>query len=267
MTKIHPTAYVAPGAEIADGVEIGPLCYVGEHVKIGPNCRLIAQCSIDGYTTIGANNVMHPFSALGQCAQDHAVVPGEATYLRIGDDNIFRENTTMHTGTKPGSETVIGNRNMFMAGAHVAHNCIVHDDVIMVNGSVLGGYSEVFDHALISGLVAVHQFCRVGRYAIISGCSAFSQDVPPFMMAEGRNGGVKMINLVGLKRGGFSSETIRVIKDLFKLYYHSGLAASNALKAVKEELPRIPEVQEFIDFVESSKRGVVAPRSDVGHRA
>jgi UDP-N-acetylglucosamine acyltransferase len=265
--SIHPTAVVSDGAIIGDGVEIGPFAYVGPNVKIGNGCRLLAHSCVDGYTTIGERNIVHPFAALGGPAQDHGVEAGSVTYLKVGDDNVFREGFTAHTGTKPETCTVIGNHNLFMAQSHVAHNCQIGNNVIFVNSACAAGYVQVFDNAILSGLVAIHQFTRVGKLALISGCSAFSQDVPPFMMAEGRNGGVKMINLVGLKRGGFSAETIRVIKDLFKLYYHSGLAASNALKAVKEQLPRIPEVQEFIDFVESSKRGVVPPRSDVGHRA
>ena len=205
---IHPSSIIAPGAQIAENVEIGPLCYVGPNVKIGPGCRLISHCNIDGHTTIGSNNVFHPFSAIGQPAQDHGVVPGSVSYVEIGNDNIFRENTTVHSGTKPETVTKIGNHCMFMAGSHIAHNCKVGNNVIIVNASVLGGYAEVADNALISGLCAVHQFCRVGRFAMISGVSAMSKDVPPFMTAEGRNGGVKMVNLVGLKRAGFSDETI-----------------------------------------------------------
>ena len=200
MAKIHPSAIVADGATLENGVEVGPFCYVGPNVKIGAGTRLIGHCNIDGYTTLGRENVIHPFAALGQPAQDHSVVPGEATYLNIGDGNIFREGCTIHTGTKPGSETRIGNHNMFMNATHVAHNCIVGNNVIYVGYAGTAGYCQVFDNALISGLVGIHQFCRVGRYAIISGGSVFSKDVPPFMMAEGRNGGVKMINKVGLQR-------------------------------------------------------------------
>ena len=260
MPKIHPTAVIAEGAVIADGVEIGPMCYVGPNVTIGPRCRLIAQCHLDGHTTLGADNVIYPFAALGQNAQDHDIEPGAVCYLRIGDRNVFREGFTAHTGTRPETETVIGSGCMFMACTHVAHNCQVGDDVIMVNSSGLAGYCEVGDRALISGLSGMHQFCRVGRLAILSGGSVFSQDIPPFMMAEGRNGGVKMINLIGLKRAGFDAGTIRVLKDLYKLYYHGGLSPANALKAVREELPPIPEVQEFIRFCETSKRGVLPPR-------
>ncbi|MGE4565221.1 MAG: acyl-ACP--UDP-N-acetylglucosamine O-acyltransferase [Victivallaceae bacterium] len=260
MPKIHPTSVVAAGAILADDVEIGPLCYVGPHVKLGPGCRLIAQCNIDGYTTIGAGNVFFPFSAIGHCAQDHSVVPDAPTYLEIGDGNMFRENVTVHTGAKPETKTVVGSGGMFMGCTHIAHNCVVGNHVIMVNSAGLAGHCEVGDRALISGLSGLHQFCRVGRLAIISGGSVFSKDIPPFMMAEGRNGGVKMINLIGLKRAGFAEETITVIKHMHRLYYRSGLAPSNALKAIREELPQIPEVLEFLTFCETSKKGVLPAR-------
>jgi len=265
MAKIHPSSVVEDGAIIDDSVEIGPLCYVGPNVKIGPNCRLIAQCHISGYTTMGSGNVVHPFASIGQNAQDHSVVPGEATYVNIGNDNIFRECSTVHSGTLPGSETRIGNHNMFMSSSHVAHNCRVGNNVIYVSGAVTAGYCEIFDNVLLSGLVAVHQFCRVGRLAIISGGSVFSKDVPPFMMAEGRNGTAKMINKVGLQRAGFDSETITVIKHLFRIYYRSGLSPANAIEKIKTELPQTPEVLEFLDFCATSKRGVIAGKVE-GHR-
>ena len=184
----------------------------------------------------------------------------------IGDSNIFREGCTIHTGTKPGSETRIGSRNMFMNATHVAHNCIVGNDVIYVGYAGTAGYCEIFDNVLISGLVGIHQFCRVGRFAIISGGSVFSKDIPPFMMAEGRNGGVKMINKVGLQRAGFSTETISVIKQIFRIYYRSGLIPTNALERIRTELPQIPEVREFIHFCETSKKGVISAQVE-GHRS
>jgi len=266
MSKIHPTSVVMDGAVIGDGVEIGPLCYVGPNVKIGAGTRLISHCNVDGYTTLGENNVLHPFAALGQPAQDHSVVPGEATYLNIGDNNIFREGCAIHTGTAPGSATTIGNNNMFMNGSHVAHNCKVGNNVHYISLAVTGGYAEVQDNAILSGLVAIHQFCRVGRFAIISGCSAFSQDVPPFMMAEGRNGGVKMINKIGLQRAGFDAETINVIKHIYRIYYRSNLIPSNAIEKIKTDLPQIPEVLEFLEFCANSKKGVVPGNSNSSHR-
>jgi len=265
MAKIHPSSIVEDGALLDDSVEVGPFCYVGPHVTIGAGCRLIGHCNIDGYTTLGKNNTVHPFAALGQPAQDHAVVPGTVTYLNIGDGNIFREGCAIHTGTKPDTATVIGSNNMFMNHSHVAHNCRIGNNVILINSAAVAGYCEVFDNVLISGLCGIHQFCRVGRLAILSGGSVFSKDIPPFMMAEGRNGGVKMINLIGLQRAGFSAETISVIKSIFRIYYRSGLIPSSALEKIKSDLPQLPEVKEFIEFCETSKRGVLAGRVE-GHR-
>ena len=150
--------------------------------------------------------------------------------------------------------------------SHVAHNCRIGNNVLFINASAVAGYCEVFDNVLLSGLSGMHQFCRIGRLAIISGGSVFSKDIPPFMMAEGRNGGVKMINLIGLQRAGFSSETISIIKEVYRIYYRSGLIPSNALAKIKSNLPQIPEVKEFIEFCESSKRGVLANRVEA-HRA
>ncbi len=265
MAKIHPSSIVMEGAVLADSVEVGPFCYVGPNVRIGEGTRLLSHVNVDGYTTLGKNNVLHPFAALGQPAQDHSVVPGEATFLNVGDDNIFREGTAIHTGTAPGSSTDIGNHCMFMNGSHVAHNCRIGNNVIFVSEAVVGGYGQIFDNAILSGHVAIHQFCRVGRFSIISGCSAFSKDVPPFMMAEGRNGGVKMINKVGLSRAGFSAEAMAVIKQVFRIFYRSDLIPGIALEKIRTELPQTPEVKEFIEFVESSKRGVVCTRA-VNHR-
>ena len=265
MAKIHPTAIVEDGAILADDCEIGPLCFVGSNVKIGAGTKLIAQCHISGYTTIGENNLIYPFAALGCDAQDHALDLSTKRYLKVGDHNIFREHTAIHTGTLADTTTEIGSHCMFMNCSHVAHNCKVGNNVHYISLAVTGGYAEVQDNAILSGLVAIHQFCRVGRFAIISGCSAFSQDVPPFMMAEGRNGGVKMINKIGLQRAGFDAETINVIKHIFRIYYRSGLIPSKALEQIRTELPQIPEVQEFLYFCANSKKGVVPPNHG-GHR-
>ncbi len=265
MPKIHPTAVVEDGAKLADDVEVGPLCYVGSHVEIGSGTRLIAQCHVGGYTRLGCGNVLYPFAALGQDAQDHAADLSTRRYLEVGDRNIFREGTAIHTGTKPETATVIGSDCMFMNHAHVAHNCRVGNNVIMVSGSVIGGYSELHDGAILSGLVAIHQFCRVGKLAIVSGVSAFSKDIPPFMMAEGRNGGIKMVNLVGMKRAGYDEKAIRAMRNVFKIFAFDGLSISNAIAKVEAEIEPLPPVVEFLDFCKNSPRGVVGGKVS-GHR-
>ncbi len=264
MAKIHPSAVVESGAQLASDVEVGPMCYVGPNVIIGSGTKLISQCYVGGYTTIGENNVFYPFSSVGTPAEDFAYSGGKCM-VTIGDNGIFREGITINAGTGDNTETVLGNQVFMMANSHVAHNCIIGNSVVLVCGALLAGYVEVQDRAFISGLCAVHQFCKVGRLAILSGGSLFSKDIPPFMMAEGRNGGVKMVNIVGLRRAGFERETIRIIQDLHKIVFRSGLILSKAYEKCRAELPPIPEVDEFIKFAESSKRGILTNRED-GHR-
>ncbi|OGV55834.1 MAG: acyl-[acyl-carrier-protein]--UDP-N-acetylglucosamine O-acyltransferase [Lentisphaerae bacterium GWF2_52_8] len=232
------------------------MAYVGPHVSIGKGCRLMPQCHVTGHTTMGENNTVFPFATIGSQAEDYHVTGG-ATYLKIGDNNIFREGVTVNTGTKDDSSTIIGNGCFLMANAHVAHNCELGNNVIMVVGSGLSGYVTVADKVLISGLSGIHQFCRVGRMAVLSGGSTISMDLPPFMIGDGRNGGVRGINKIGMKRNNFSEETIRAITNIYKIFFRSGLNSTNALAKIRAELPQLPEVQEFIAFVESSKRGVL----------
>lgn len=258
MAKIHPTAIVEDGAVLAENCEIGPMCYVGSNVTIGEGTRLIAQCHVTGYTTIGKNNVLYPFAALGCDAQDHSVDFSTRRYLEVGDDNVFREHTAIHTGTDAESKTVIGSHCMFMNCSHVAHNCRIGNNVIMVNGSVVGGYGEVHDNAILSGLVAIHQFCRVGSFAMVSGGSVFSKDVPPFMICESRNGSPKAVNRVGMRRNGFSMAEINAMCDVLKIFTRKGLSVPNALEAIRQEVEMCKPVEMFIAFCEGSKRGVVS---------
>lgn len=265
MPKIHPTAVVDPNAVIADNVEIGPLCYIGPNVKIGNGTKLLSQCNIDGYTTMGENNTVHPFAALGQNAQDLSYAGGE-TFLKIGNGNTFREGVTVHCGTKAGTVTTIGNGCYLMHNAHVAHNCTVGNNVTMVNGAALGGYSQIGDRAILSAYSAIHQFCRVGRLVMISACSVFSQDIAPFVIAEGRMGPIRGINVIGCKRAGMDEKTIKVLRDLYKIFFRDGLNSANAIVKIKTQLPQIPEVIEFLEFLESSERGVHQGRT-AGRRA
>lgn len=261
MPKIHPSAIIDPKAEIAEDVEIGPYCQVGPNVKIGGGSKLMAQCYITGHTVMGKDNVVYPTAIIGCDPQDYGFKAGTLSYLKIGDKNTFREGVTAHVGTKPDTETIIGNENFFMGHAHIAHNCKIGNRVIMVNGSVAGGYVEIGDNCLISGITAIHQFCRVGRFAVLSGCSAISVDLPPFMISYGRNGPVQGINLIGLQRNGFSNETIRTLKNLYKIFFRESKSVKGAIEHIKEHLPQIPEVKEFIEFVEATKRGVLSAKN------
>ncbi len=261
MSNIHPTAIVDPKAEIAEDIVIGPYCIIGPNVKIGTGCVMDSHCVVTGHTIIGEKNRMYPAVILGCDPQDHGYQPGTVSYLKIGNGNIFRESFTANVGTKPDSETVIGNNCFMMTNTHIAHNCRIGNHVIMANCSLAAGYVEIGDNCLISGIAAIHQFCRVGRFAVLSGCSAISVDLPPFMIGHGRNGPVQGVNLIGLQRNGFSNETIRTLKDLYKIFFRGTNTVKASLDQIKAELPMIPEVKEFIDFVESTKRGTLSAKN------
>ncbi|NOY74368.1 MAG: acyl-ACP--UDP-N-acetylglucosamine O-acyltransferase [Kiritimatiellaeota bacterium] len=265
MARIHQTAVVDGAAEIAENVEIGPFCVIGPDVVIGEGCKLVSHCSVIGHTTLGENNTMFPFVSLGTAPQDREF-EGRVSYLRIGSGNIFREGFTANCGTMPETETVIGNDCFCMTNSHVGHNSKVGDRVVLVNDALLGGYTEVGDNALLAGLTAVHQFCRVGTLAMIGGCCAISKDLPPFMTCFSRHNTVSGLNLVGMKRSGMNLATIRIVKELYRLFYRSGLNVSHALERIAAELEPIPEVSEFTEFVKNSKRGVLPGKQDHRHQ-
>lgn len=256
MPNIHPSSIVDKNAKIADSVTIGPFCSIGPNVEIGDNCVFVSHCSITGYTKIGNNNRFFPFVSIGLEPQDYAF-KGTKSSLKIGDGNVFREGFTANPGTKEDTETIIGNNCYFMMNSHVAHNCKVGNKVILVNCAQISGYVEVGDNAILSGLTGVHQFCRIGRLAMISGGSTISMDLPPFMIASGRNAIVAGVNLVGLKRNSFPKESIDAIVELFKIFFRERLNTSNAIIKAEQNVPQLPEVKEFIDFVKNSKRGIL----------
>ena len=257
MTQhIHSSAVIDPGAVLGEALEIGPGCVVGPGVKLGDRCRLQSHVVIQGPTAIGADNEFYPFACIGQRSQDLKYT-GEPTFLEIGDGNTFREFTTVHRATAPGGVTTIGSRGNFLAYSHIAHDCVVGDEVVFSNNGTLAGHVEVGDRAVIGGLTAVHQFCRVGRLAITGGCSKIVQDVPPFMMADGNPGSIRHINQVGLERAGIEKTTVRAIKDAFRILYRSDLNTAQALERMRAELGELPEIQQIIAFVASSKRGIV----------
>jgi UDP-N-acetylglucosamine acyltransferase len=253
---IHPTAVIHPGAQVAADVEIGPYAIIGEHVRIGSGSRVGAHSVIDGWTEIGKNNEIFHLSSVGGVPQD-LKYKGEETWLRIGDGNIIREFSTLHPGTVTGDgETTIGDGNLFMAYCHVAHDCHVGNRVIMANGSTLAGHVRVEDFAILGGLSAVHQFVRVGESAMLAGGSMVGQDVPPYTIASGDRAELKGLNLVGLRRRGFSEETITALKKAYKLLVRSNLRLEEALAKIRSELPETPELLHFIEFVQRSERGI-----------
>ena len=253
---IHPTAIVDPAAQIDPGARIGPYCVVGPEVTIGPDTELQHHVTVMGPSKIGARNFFFAYTSIGQKTQDLKYA-GEPTYLEIGDGNTFREFCTVNRGTLPGTKTIIGNDGNFLAYSHIAHDCTVGDKVIFSNNGTLAGHVEVRDHAVIGGLTAIHQFCRVGRHAITGGCSKIVQDVPPFMIADGNPAEVRGINSVGLERAGFSADTIRALKEAYRLLYRGNLNTKQAVESIRKEIPGIDEVEELCVFVETSQRGII----------
>jgi UDP-N-acetylglucosamine acyltransferase len=253
---IHPTAIIDPTAVVDSSARIGPYCVVGPDVTIGADTELQHHVTIMGPTTIGAGNLFFAYTSIGQKTQDLKYA-GEPTYLEIGDGNTFREFSTVNRGTLPGTKTIVGSGGNFLAYSHIAHDCIVGDKVIFSNNGTLAGHVEVGDHAVIGGLAAVHQFCRVGRYAITGGCSKIVQDVPPFFIADGNPAEIRGINQVGLERSGFAAETIRALKEAYRILYRGKLNVKQSVEVIRREIPALPEITELCAFIESSQRGII----------
>lgn len=255
-SRIHPTAIVDPGAEIGGDTVIGPYCIVEAGVVLGENCELQSHVTISGPVRIGARNRFYTHCSIGNQSQDLKYA-GEPTHLEIGEDNSFREFVTAHRGTSPGGVTRIGSRGSFLAYTHIAHDCTVGDSVIFSNNGTLAGHVEVGNHAVIGGLTAVHQFCRIGRLALTGGCTKIVQDVPPYMIADGNPAVVRGINRVGMERHGFPDATMKQIKEAFRLIYRSKLNVKQAIEEIRNSIPPTPEIEELVEFLSSSQRGII----------
>lgn len=254
--NIHPTAIIHPKALIAGGVTIGPYTVIGEHVTIGKDTEIASHVLIDGWTTIGERNRIHSFSSIGTPPQDISY-RNEETFVLIGDDNVIREYATVHRATtKADRKTEIGNKNFLMAYIHVAHDCKLGNNIIMANNAAFGGHVIVEDFAILGALIGIHQFVRVGAYSMIGGQSAIVLDVPPYVNATGNRAQLYGLNTIGLKRKGFSDEVIGNLKKAYKIIFRSGLTQDEAFKKAVEAFPNSKEVNYFVDFMRSSKRGV-----------
>ena len=253
--EIHPTAIIELGAELGDGIVIGPYCVIYSGVRLGDGCHLQNHVTLAGPSQIGANNEFFAYTSIGQRSQD-LKYEGEPTYLKIGVGNTFREFCTVNRGTAPGSHTIIGSYGNFLAYSHIAHDCTVGDHVIFSNNGTLAGHVTVGDYAIMGGLTAVHQFCRIGAHAITGGCSKIVQDVPPFMIADGNPAKVRAINSVGLKRRGFSDESVAAIKHAHRVLYREKRNHREAVEVLRSEENPVPEVKLLIDFVAESERGI-----------
>lgn len=257
MSQVHPTAIVDPGAVLGEGVVVGPHAVIGPDVTIGAGTHVGASAFVQGPATIGRDNRIFPHACIGTDPQD-LKFRGEVTRLEIGDRNHFREFCTVHRGTaKGGGLTRIGDDNLFMAYAHVAHDCQVGNRTIFANGATLAGHVEVGDDASISAFSAVHQFCRVGRHAYIGGYSVIVQDALPFVKTVGSKPAVYGINRIGLQRKGFSEETIKRLERALRLLTRGGLNLGDAVVKLREELGDDPEVAYLADFIGSAERGVI----------
>jgi UDP-N-acetylglucosamine acyltransferase len=255
-TEIHATAIVDPGARLGTGVCVGPYCVIGAQVEVGDGCRLQNHVTLEGPSSIGAKNVFYAYASIGQQTQD-LKYQGEPTYLRIGDGNTFREFVTVHRGTAREACTRVGNGGNYLAYSHVAHDCVVGDGVIFSNNGTIAGHVEVEDYAVIGGLTAVHQYCRIGRHAITGGCSKIVQDVPPFMIADGNPAIVRGVNQVGLERHGFAEESVRQIREAYRLLYRSKLNVKQAVEEIRKTLWGTGEIEHLVKFIENSGRGII----------
>lgn len=255
MTQIHPTAVLHPKTRLGADCEIGPYCVLGEHVELGDGCRLHSHVVIDGHTRLGKENEIFPFACLGKKTQD-LKWKGGVTRLEVGDRNTIREYATLHSATEDGHATVVGSDNNLLSCTHTAHDCILGNHIVMSSFAGLAGHVIVEDQAILAGYVAVHQFCRIGRLAMIGGCSKVCQDVPPFMLADGSPAKTVTTNKVGLERAGLSEEAQTALRQAYKLLFREGLTISNALTRIEQELPLLPEVQYLVQFVRASERGI-----------
>lgn len=257
MTRIHPTALVDASAQLADDVEIGPYSIIGEHVKIGAGTTVGAHAVITGHTTIGAHNQIFHFVSLGEAPQDKKYA-GEPTRLEIGDHNVIREFCTFNIGTvQDRGVTTIGSHNWIMAYVHIAHDCVVGDRAIFANNASLAGHAEVGDWAILGGFTGVHQFCKVGAHVMTGISSVVFKDIPPFIMASGQPAAPHGLNSEGLKRRGFTTESLAALKRSYKILYREGNTLAEAQSKLAAEAAKYAEVQLLLDFLARAERGII----------
>ncbi len=254
-TEIHLSAAVHPKAELGAGVQVGPFCVVEASARLGDECILVSHVHIGPETLAGPGNTFYPFASIGLRTQDLKYA-GEPTRLEIGSGNVFRENVTVNRSTAAGGATVVGNFGNFLAYSHIAHDCCIGDHVIFSNNGTAAGHVLVEDYAVIGGLTAVHQFCRIGRHAMTGGCSKIVQDVPPYFLADGNPARIRGLNQVGLERRGFSPAAVQNLKKAYRILCRSGLQRRQAIERIKGECLRDEHLDHLLGFVESSERGI-----------
>ncbi|MGH7224128.1 MAG: acyl-ACP--UDP-N-acetylglucosamine O-acyltransferase, partial [Gemmataceae bacterium] len=253
--RIHPTAVIAPEADLGEDVQVGPYAVVEGEVRIGAGCVLRPGVHLIGPLTMGCHNSVFSGAVLGEQPQ-HLRYAGEPTRLIIGDHNIIREHVTIHRGTTQSWETRIGDRNFLMANSHVAHDCRVGNHCILANGALLGGHCILEDSVYMSGNCGIHQFCRVGRLALLGGVSAATKDIPPFIIQQRMNC-VVGVNVIGMRRVGIPTAHIDAVRRAFHLLYRSNMVVPAALEHMQRDLGHIAEVAEMIAFIRASSRGII----------
>jgi len=251
--SIHATAVIETGAEIGLNVSIGPYSVIESHVRLGDGCTVGPHVHLSGHTTLGAGTRVHAGAVIGDVPQD-AHYDGSVTYTDIGEGCVVREYVTIHRGTTEGSRTSVGDHSMLMGFVHLGHNCQIGDHVVVANGTILAGHVEIGSRAFISASVLVHQFVRIGRMAMIGGGNGIGQDIPPFCMLQYDQ--IQGPNAVGLRRGGFDEKARLAIRGAIKTYFFSGLNRLNAIEEIRASVSACPEVDEFITFIENTKRGI-----------
>ena len=256
--KIHSTAIVEDGAKLGADVEVGPYAHIGPNVVLGDGTIVRQGAIIDGHTTIGSMCQIFPYACVGMKTQDLKYRDGSVSFVEIGDRTVIREFATVHLGTADGEKTIIGSDCLFMCYCHAAHGVILGDHVICSNSVQLAGDVHIEDHAIVGGCAAAHQFCTVGRHAMVGGMSKIRQDVPPYMLCDMSEGSLKVLgpNVVGLTRRGFTKETIALLKEASRMLYRDGFNRSQALERIEHDLEQTEEIKYLVQFYRKSQRGV-----------
>lgn len=253
---ISPLAYVHPEAVIGEGCEIGPFCYIDKNVVIGANNHLMNSVTVLSGARIGSGNTIFPGAVIGAIPQD-LKFKGEETTAEVGDNNLIRENVTINRGTAAKGKTVVGSNNLLMEGMHVAHDVVIGNGCIIGNSTKVAGEVVVDDFAIISANVLIHQFCHIGSYVMVGGGTRTGQDIPPYCMAAREPVAFCGLNIVGLRRRGFAPELIENIHNTYRLLYQRGKLRADCLKEIEETVEMTPEIKYILDFINSSKRGII----------
>ncbi|MFH0935592.1 MAG: acyl-ACP--UDP-N-acetylglucosamine O-acyltransferase [Candidatus Omnitrophota bacterium] len=255
--QIHPTAIVSKKAKLGKGVAVGAYSLIGDNAAIGEGTKVGAHCVIEGHTIIGKSCEIFSGAVIGSRPQD-LKFKGEKSILEIGDNNIIREYCTFNPGTEGTGRTLIGDNNLFMVYSHIAHDCVVGNNCIIANNGTLAGFVTIQDMAVVGGLVAIHQFVKIGTLSIIGGCSKVVQDIPPYSTCDGHPARVYGLNIVGLRRHNVPKDSLSALKHAFKILFNSGLSIKHAVEKIEQELKPAPETTRLVNFIKESKRGIAS---------